>query len=177
MKQEDIHYRTGGKISHAGVECLDGGRDTEFIIDRIEYKEEEMVNGRSEKGVWLMHFKPNAYTSLPVILNSTNKKRLAKLFPACEGFLARIKNAPVRMTKELTRDPNGGGQVYGLRVSMIPASIKVEDAAPKKKVLPKEKVADVVKWAKEKGVGLVGIGTYYTMDEEVKSLVESEFAK
>lgn len=126
--QEDIHWRTGGKITHAGVECLDKGKDTIFIIDRIEFKDEEIVNGKKESGVWLMHFQPNPHTKLPVILNATNKKRLVKLFPECEGFLARIKGKPVRMTKELTRDPQGGGQIYGLRVSQI--SVKPDQIKP-----------------------------------------------
>lgn len=127
-RQEDIHWRTGGKITHAGVECLEGGKDTIFIIDRIEFKDEEIVNGKKEYGVWLMHFQSNPHTKLPVILNATNKKRLVKLFPECDGFIARIKGKPVRMTKELTRDPQGGGQIYGLRVSQI--AVRPEQIQP-----------------------------------------------
>lgn len=164
MRQEDIYYRAGGKITHAGVECLDGGKDTEFVIDRIEFKDSEVVNGRVEQGVWLMHFKSNPYTNLPIILNSTNKRRLVKLFPECEGYLARIKNKPVRMTKELTRDPQGGGQVYGLRVSLIPAK---EPVANEKKELKMEQVSIVAKKAREKGLKFEEVEIYYTASEDV----------
>ena len=38
--QRNIHYRTGGKLTHCGVECLPEGKDIErIIIARIEYKE------------------------------------------------------------------------------------------------------------------------------------------
>lgn len=164
MEQENIYYRAGGKITHAGVECLDGGKDTEFVIDHIEFKDSEVVNGRVEQGVWLMYFKSNPYTSLPVILNSTNKRRLVKLFPECEGYLARIKNKAVRMTKELTRDPQGGGQVYGLRVSLIPAK---EPAKSEKKELKMEQIPLVAKRATEKGLKFADIELYYEMSNEV----------
>lgn len=81
MNQEDIYYRAGGKITHAGCEILDGGKDTDFIIDHIEFKDQEKINGKTENGVWLMHFAKNPYTTLPVILNSTNKKKARQAFP------------------------------------------------------------------------------------------------
>ena len=81
--QRNIHYRVGGKLTHCGVECLPQGKDIErIIIARIEYKESEMINGRTENGVWVAHFAQNPYTSLPLILNATNRKRLVKLLVA-----------------------------------------------------------------------------------------------
>lgn len=173
MKQEDIYWRTGGKITHAGVECLNAGKDTIFTIDHIEFKDNEMVNGRNESGVWLMHFKANPYTKLPVILNSCNKKRLVKLFPECEGFLARIKDKDVIMTKEMTRDPNGGGQTWGLRVSPIPAPKRTPAPAKPaaKKVITEDKVEAVVAWAKENGKTIADIETVYEMSEIVKNAI------
>lgn len=168
MKQEDIYYRAGGKITHAGCEILDGGKDTTFVIDHIEFKDQETINGRTESGVWLMHFAKNPYTNLPVILNSTNKKRLVKLFPECEGYLARIKNKPVTMTKELTRDPNGGGQVYGLRVSPVPAKMP----APAEKIKCGEDLIDtVVAWAKENGKTIDELVEIYDMTDTVKNAI------
>lgn len=168
MNQEDIYYRAGGKITHAGCEILDGGKDTDFIIDHIEFKDQEKINGKTENGVWLMHFAKNPYTTLPVILNSTNKKRLVKLFPECEGFLARIKNKPVTMTKELTRDPKDGGQVYGLRISPIPAKMP----EPAEKIKCGEDMIDtVVAWAKENGKTIDDLVGIYEMTETVKNAI------
>ena len=99
------------------------GKDIErIIIARIEYKETEMINGRQESGVWLAHFAPNPYTDLPMILNATNRKRLVKQFPECGGYPARLENVAVRLTKELTRDVQDGGDTWGLRISKIPAA-------------------------------------------------------
>lgn len=175
MKQEDIYYRTGGKITHAGCEILDAGKDTVFVIDHIEFKEQETINGRTENGVWLMHIKRGNKMELPVILNSTNKKRLVKLFPECEGFLARIKNKAVVMTKELTRDPNGGGQTYGLRVSPIPAPAQkpAAPAAPAKKPeLTEDKLDAAIAWAKANGKTVEDIKCMYTMSETIENAIK-----
>ena len=72
--QENIHYRTGGRLTHCGVECLPNGADIErIVIERIEYKEKEVINGRTEEGVWIAYFAPNPYTKLPFILNATRE--------------------------------------------------------------------------------------------------------
>lgn len=130
MAEKGIHYRTGGNLTHAGCEMLPDGKDIEYIvIERIEYKAEEKVNGRKELGVWLAHFAPNPYTNLPMILNSTNRKRIDKLFKECNGYINLLKNIPVRLTRELCRDVQDGGETYGLRISKLPAT------KPKKTIL------------------------------------------
>ena len=44
MEQTDIHYRTGGTISHAGIEVLPAGKDIEYIVlESIEFKEEDYI--------------------------------------------------------------------------------------------------------------------------------------
>lgn len=150
MKQEDIHYRTGGTITHAGIEILPSGRDIEYIVlQSIEFREKEKVNGKEQEGVWIGHFAPNPYTKLPWIINTTNRKRLVKLFPECEGYPARLRNVAIRLTKELTRDPQGGGQIWGLRVSNIPPTEPKQES--KRKVITKEKVEAVISWAKTQG--------------------------
>ena len=128
--QENIHYRTGGKLTHAGVECLPDGKDIErIVIERIEYKERENIGGRVEEGVWIAHFAPNPYTNLPFALNATNRKRLVKRFPECDGYPARLHNVAVRLTKEECRDVQDGGMTWGLRISKLdPAP---EPALPK----------------------------------------------
>lgn len=127
MEQEQgIHYRTGGKLTHCGCECLPGGRDIQYIvIERIEYKETEEIAGRRENNIWVAHFAPNPYTKLPMVLNATNRKRLAKLYPDCNGYINLLKNIPVRLTKEKCRDAQDGGDTWGLRIS------KMRPTAPK----------------------------------------------
>ena len=57
------HYRTGGKITHAGCEILPNGKDIEYIvISHIKFFEEHNVGGRKEENVWVAYFAPNPYT-------------------------------------------------------------------------------------------------------------------
>jgi hypothetical protein len=162
--QESIHYRVGGKLTHAGVEMLPEGNDIpRIVIERIEYKESEMINGRSEFGVWVAHFAQNPYTTLPLILNATNRKRLIKQFPECDGYPARLKNVAVRLTKERCRDVNDGGETWGLRISKIPAD---PESAPAKKVITADKVDIVINWARENGKGMSDIASMYDFESD-----------
>lgn len=173
--QRNIHYRVGGKLTHCGIECLPGGRDIErIIIARIEYKESEMINGRTENGVWVAHFTPNPYTSLPFILNATNRKRLVKLYPQCEGYIARLENVAVRLTKEETRDVQDGGTTWGLRISKIPASA---EKVAKKKPLSADRVEDAVKWMRESGKTLEDLKAVYELSKEVEAAIIDAFSK
>lgn len=159
--QRNIHYRTGGKLTHCGVECLPEGKDIErIIIARIEYKESEMINGRTENGVWIAHFAQNPYTSLPMLLNATNRKRLVKLFPECDGYPARLENVPVRLTKEKTRDVQDGGETWGLRISKIPAS------PAQKKVITEDRIGVTVDWAKKNGKTIADIEKMYDFESD-----------
>ena len=166
--QKSIHYRVGGRLTHCGVECLPQGKDIErIIIARIEYKESEMINGRTENGVWVAHFAQNPYTNLPLILNATNRKRLVKLFPECDGYLARLENVPVRLTREKTRDVQDGGETWGLRISKIPAAEAPAAPAPaKKKVITEDKVQAVVDWALKEGLGIEDIAKKYDFESD-----------
>lgn len=169
--QKQIHYRVGGKLTHAGVEMLPEGKDIpRIIIARIEYKESEMINGRTENGVWVAHFAPNPYTDLPMLLNATNRKRLVKQFPECDGYPARLENIPVRLTKERTRDVQDGGETWGLRISKLPAA--AEDAPAKKKVVTADKVDAVVEWAKKGGLSIDQIAEKYDFEsDDVKKAI------
>ena len=159
MNQTDIHFRTGGNITHAGIEVLPSGKDIEYIVlESIEFKERERINGRNQDGVWIGHFAPNPYTSLPWVINSTNRRRLAKLFPECEGYLARLRNVAIRLTKEKTRDPQDGGECWGLRVSLIPAK---KSDAPAKKVIQESPISAVVDWARKNGLNIDNIAEKY----------------
>ena len=165
--QRNIHYRKGGKLTHCGVECLPNGRDIErIIIARIEYKESEMINGRTESGVWVAHFAPNPYTSLPMLLNATNRKRLVKQFPECDGYPARLENIPVRLTKEKTRDVQDGGETWGLRISKIPASPEAAPQPAQRKVITEDKIQVTVDWAKKAGKTIEDIAAAFDFESD-----------
>lgn len=160
--QENIHYRVGGKLTHAGVECLPQGQDIpRIVIERIEYKETEEINGRKENGVWIAHFAPNPYTKLPLVLNATNRKRLVKQFPECDGYPARLKNIAVRLTKERCRDVQDGGETWGLRISKMPASEAVAAQPAQKKSIQENQIQTIVDWAKKNGYGIAQIAEKY----------------
>lgn len=173
MNQNDIHFRTGGNITHAGIEVLPAGKDIEYIVlESIEFKESEQINGRKQAGVWIGHFAPNPYTSLPWVINSTNRRRLAKLFPECEGYLARLHNVAIRLTKEKTRDPQEGGECWGLRVSLIPAQKPASSAPAKKKVVTDDKIDATIAWAKKNGFTIEQVAeTLDFANETVKNAI------
>lgn len=130
MEEQGIHYRVGGKLTHCGCECLPGGRDIQYIvISHIEYKESEDIGGRRENNVWIAHFAPNPYTKLPMILNATNRKRLFKLYPDCNGYINLLKNIPVRLTREKCRDAQDGGDTWGLRISKTRPTLPPQNQA------------------------------------------------
>lgn len=165
--QRNIHYRKGGKLTHCGVECLPNGKDIErIIIARVEYKDSEVINGRTETGVWVAHFAQNPYTSLPMLLNATNRKRLVKLFPECDGYPARLENVPVRLTREKTRDVQDGGETWGLRISKIPASPEANPEPAQRKVVTEENVGAVIEWAQKKGKTVEDIAKMYDFESE-----------
>lgn len=164
MEQQGIHYRTGGKLTHAGCEMLPNGKDIEYIIiDRIEFKDSENIGGRTEQGIWVAHFAPNKFTKLPMVLNATNRKRIAKLFPEVEGHINLLRNIPVRLTKEKTRDIQDGGETYGLRISKIPAKV------PQKPVLTPshEKWNECATWVAN-GNKAEDLRQWYTISDVVK---------
>lgn len=160
--QENIHYRVGGRLTHCGVECLPQGQDIpRIVIERIEYKDKESINGRVEEGVWIAHFAPNPYTKLPFILNATNRKRLIKQFPDCDGYPARLKNIAVRLTKERCRDVQDGGETWGLRISKLPAAPEAASKPAQKKAIQEDQVQTIVEWAKKNGYGIDKIAEKY----------------
>lgn len=169
QSQENIHYRTGGKLTHCGVECLPNGADIErIVIERIEYKDSESINGRIENGVWIAHFAPNPYTNLPFILNATNRKRLVKQFPECDGYPARLKNVAVRLTKERCRDVQDGGETWGLRISKNPAADAPvqQQTQQAKKVITEDKVQVIVDWAKKNGKTIDDVASMYDFESD-----------
>lgn len=162
MEQKGIHYRTGSKITHAGCEMLPEGKDIEYIvIERIDFKESEEIGGRKENGVWVATFAQNPYTKLPMVLNATNKKRIAKL--ARNEMINLIKNFPVRLTKEECKDAQDGGTTWGLRISKLPATLPI---APKKPALTEDKLETARKFLETKT--MEQLEGFYEISEEMK---------
>lgn len=186
QNQENIHYRAASKATHSGVEVLKGEREIpRIIIERIEYVENISINGRTEKCAFVAHFQPgNGFAELPMIINQTNARRLTKLYPDCQGYLARLKNVAVRLTSEPCKDPNGGGTTVGLRISQIPAASEQEMAkwmadhgfAPalaEKKVVPEDKVDSVIAWAKKNGYSFEKVAEMYDFENDaVRDTIE-----
>lgn len=169
MAEQGIHYRTGGKLTHAGCEMLPNGKDIEYIvIERIEFKESENIGGRTEQGVWVAYFAKNQYTNLPMVLNSTNRKRIAKLFPEVKGCINLLKNVAVRLTQEKTRDPQDiSSETWGLRISRMPAK---KPAAPKKEKIEvgSDKWEKCIEWIMS-GKDVESLRKWYDITKEVEN--------
>ena len=115
MENQGVHWRMGGKLTNCGCEILPNGNDILYIIiAKIEYKNDHIINGRKEHGVWVATFANNEYTKLPMILNATNRKRLVKMYQT--EYLEKLENIAVRLTREKTRDVQDGGETWGLRI-------------------------------------------------------------
>ena len=133
-----------------------------------------MINGRQEEGVWVAHFAPNPYTKLPFILNSTNRKRLVKRYPECEGYLARLSNVAVRLTKEKCRDVQDGGETWGLRISKLAPDME----QMKKKVITEDKIGVIVDWARKGGLSIDDVSKKYDYESDtVRNLIESALSQ
>lgn len=190
QNQENIHYRAASKATHSGVEVLKGEREIpRIIIERIEYVENISINGRTEKCAFVAYFQPgNGFANLPMIINQTNARRLTKLYPDCQGYLARLKNIAVRLTSEPCKDPNGGGTTVGLRIGQIPPASEQEMrkwmiehgyAQPvqlQKKDITADKVAVTVEWAKKNGKTIDDIAKMYNMSEDIRKQISESLA-
>ncbi len=175
MEQELRHYRIGGKLTHHGVEILPNGKDIEIYISRIQYHDRLNVGGREEQGVWTASFLPNPHTTLDIILNSTNRKRLAKL--AKTPYLETVKDFPIRLTQEKTRDVRDGGETMGLRVSLIPAKnpIRTDAIQQPKQTLPIEGEAfDKVKAYLDSRGQIAEVEKKWIITDEVKQKLLAE---
>ena len=153
-----LHYKWGGNATHADVSILPNGNDIEYIIiDHIEAREGEMING-VKKDSFVAIFKENPYTKLPMVLNKVNKDRLLKLAQQDEWHLLFIKNFPVRLTYESTKLGNG------LRISKLPPTMPT---APKKAVLTEDKLETAKKFLETKT--MAELEGFYEISEEMKA--------
>ena len=117
-----MHYTAGGNPSHAGVFILPDGKNIDVIIDHIEWREKEKINGK-ESSKFIAIFKKNQYTDLPMVLNKENKQRILKLANKGSWEILDVKNLPVTLTWEPTKIGDG------LYISKIPPVVPKQVAA------------------------------------------------
>ena len=179
--EEGIYYKRGSKSDFAAVDMLPGGQDIpRIVIEKITFHENITINGRKETEIFTAKFTQNPWCNKEMVLNSTNKARIAKQHwndivedgTACEGRINLLKNIAVRLTKEEARDVQNGGTTFGLRISRIgPASEEemakwMDDhgyakAPAQKKVVTEDKVQVVVDWAKKNGLTIEQVADKY----------------
>lgn len=185
--EEGIYYKRGSKSDFAAVDMLPQGKDIpRIIIEEIKFHENITINGRKEKEQWTARFAPNPFCNKEMVLNSTNKTRIAKAFwndavedgTPCEGRINLLKNIAVRLTKEEARDVQNGGTTWGLRISRLPAASEQEmqkwmqehgyaPATPaQKKVIQENQVQTIVDWAKKNGFGIEKIAEKYDFESD-----------
>lgn len=177
------YYRKTGIHDYCGCEILPPPKYEieRIVIDHITFHEEIKINGQQKKNAFVAYFARNPYTGLPFCLNSGNAKRLAKMTwtnivedgTECQGRIDLLHNIPVRLCRELTRDPSDGGQVYGLRVSKLPPAPAPSSQAPaQKKVIQENQIQTIVDWAKKNGKSIDDIAALYDFaSETVKNAI------
>ena len=176
MGEELKHWRMGSKITHSGVEVLPQGKPIDITISRIEWKDQEEVGGSKKDGFV-------AYSNelkLPIFLNSTNKKRLVKMFNT--EYLETLKNIRVTLCAEKTRDPQDGGDTMGLRISKIKPSQSVKSQTGKGETVIKpaleqgsEKWDAIVGWLLEKPENTVaGIEVRYQITDDTREVLKKK---
>ena len=178
------YYRKTGIHDFCGCEILPPPKYEieRIVIDHIVFHNEIKINGQKKQNAFVAYFAPNPYTTLPFCLNSGNAKRLAKKTWSivvedgleCQGRIDLLHNIPVRLCRELTRDPSDGGQVYGLRISKFdPDPAPAPQAPAAKKVITDDVIEKTVKWAKGKGLTFEQVAEKFDFaNETVKDAVQ-----
>lgn len=158
---EGIYYKRGSKSDFAGVEILGEAMELpRVIIEEITFHETLKVQGKTEYERWTCKLQG---IEKPMLLNSTNRKRLAKRFwntivadgTECHGRLNLLTglSCAIRLDSEPCRDPSDGEMTIGLRVSKYdPDPAPAAPAPAAKKVITEDVLEKTVNWAKEKGM-------------------------
>jgi hypothetical protein len=99
-----------------------------------------------------------------MVLNATNKKRLARL--AGTPYLETVKNLPVTLCQEMDK-AIGGGRDFGLRVSPIAPKVTPTGQVIKKALTPISENWDaVVTWAQQEGNKIESVWAKYDVTPE-----------
>lgn len=165
--EEGIYYKKGTKSDYAGVEILgDSGVIPRAIIEEIKFHDTLKVQGKNEQERWTCKFQG---IEKRVLLNSTNKKRIAKRFwetpvadgTPCHGRINLLSGLglAVRLDSEPCRDPSDGTMTVGLRISLIDPAPAPQ--AAQRKVIQENQVRTIVDWAKKNGKTVDDIAGLY----------------
>lgn len=164
------HWRTGSQSDYVGVEILPNGQSIIATISHIVWDENAKVQG-SKKPSWIAYFKETNIVPKPMLLNSTNRKRLTKL--AGTDYLETIHDFRVILCKELTRDPCDGGKVYGLRIGRdVPPPPQKE-----KMTVTSDKFKVALEALKEGKCDINYITSSYDVDEKAMKLFNEAIKK
>jgi hypothetical protein len=185
--EEGIYYKRGSKSDFASVDMLPGGADIpRIIIEEIKFHEKLTINGRKETEQWTARFAPNPWCNKEMVLNSTNKTRIAKAHwndtvedgTPCEGRINLLRNIAVRLTKEEARDVQNGGTTWGLRISKTNPASEAEmqkwmvehgyAQQPQLKPLTEDKIPAALKWMQENGKGIEDVKKIYSLTHEME---------
>lgn len=179
--EEGIYYKRGSQSDYAGVEILgDSGVIPRAIIEDITFHETIKIQGKNERERWTCKFRG---IDKRVLLNSTNKKRLAKRFwdtivadgTPCHGRINLLSGLglAVRLDSEPCRDPSDGDMTIGLRISKLdPDPAPTVPAPAKKKVITEDKVDAVISWAKQNNLNVEKVAEKYDFaNETVKNAI------
>lgn len=173
--EEGIYYKKGSKSDYAGVEILgDSGVIPRAVIEEIRFHDVLKVQGKNEEERWTCKFQG---VDKLVLLNATNKKRIAKRFwetpvadgTPCHGRINLLSGLglAVRLDSEPCRDPSDGTMTVGLRVSLLDPA-----PAPAKKVITSDKVGVIVDWALKNKLTIDKIAEQYDFEStEVKQSI------
>lgn len=166
------HFRYAGKISHIGVEVLPNGEDITVEISHIEWKENEVING-TKKSCFVAYFKQNPYFTLPLVLNATNARMIARL--ANNMYINTVKDLPVILTKKMDKIPGTGIKDWCLRISETRATLQQKPIEKKKEFLTEShpKFEAVTAKLKAKQTTLEEIAKYFELTDEIKLILEN----
>jgi len=184
--EEGIYYKRGSKSDFAGVEILgDTMEIPRVIIEEIAFHENLKVQGKNERERWTCKLQG---IDKPMLLNATNRKRLAKRFwdtpvadgTPCHGRLNLLSGlgCAIRLDSEPCRDPSDGEMTIGLRVSKFdPDPAPAPQAPAAKKVITDDVIEKTVKWAKGKGLTFEQLAEKFDFaNETVKDAVQDAMA-
>jgi len=121
------HWRKTIDTDWIGTYVLPDGKPIVVKIIRAEYKNAK-IQGKTESRV-VAFFEKNQYFDKPMLLNSTNMKRLTKLVgsPYIEDW--HNLNLPITLQQEMDRTPSGGKD-WALRISSIKPVVKTSKDFP-----------------------------------------------
>ena len=130
MENTKTHWKKTVDTDWIGVYVLPNGNPVVVKLINIIYSNVK-IQGSSDKRV-VAYFEKNKYFDKPMLLNSTNMKRVAKLTKS--PYIEDWQNLNIHVTLQKEMDKAiGGGKDWALRISGILPRIKTIDDYPEEK--------------------------------------------